>query len=132
MQNGRGPRELVLLLRLEVTAMFDLSFSKFLAPKLARWLYVASICWAAIVLLGLGGCALASALDAQTELNALVVTGSPLPELSSATLRRNLSVLALVASPLPALVTVMVGRLVAEVVVAFFAATEALTRTQGR
>lgn len=106
--------------------LFDLSFSRFVVPSLVRWLYVACLVWAGLVLVATLGFSIATLLSAQTEINALVMTGSTVPELVTATTQRNLAILGALAAPFIALCLVVGGRIAAELTIVLFLIAESL------
>lgn len=111
-------------------ALFDLSFSRFVVPSLVRWLYVACICWAVVVLIAVLGFSIAAGFAAQTEINALVMTGSTVPELLAATTQRNAAILGGLAAPFISLAIVVGGRIAAELTIVLFSIAESLNRNR--
>jgi hypothetical protein len=106
--------------------LFDFSFTRFITLRVARVFYAVALggsflAFVALVLAGLSGW-----IDAQNQINALLVTASPVYELQRASTQRSLSILMLVAAPFAAAGSALLSRLVAEFVVVVFSIAESL------
>jgi hypothetical protein len=58
-------------------ALFDLSFSRFVVPRLVRWLYLGCLALAALALVGALASAIPAAMSEQIVLDALEISNEP-------------------------------------------------------
>jgi hypothetical protein len=109
-------------------ALFDLSFSRFVVPRLVRWLYLGCLALAALALVGALASAIPAAMSEQIVLDALEASGAPARDIERASTRRNFAIAAAVGAPFLALGLVLVGRVAAEMTVVVFSIAESLRR----
>jgi hypothetical protein len=109
--------------------LFDLSFDRFVVPKLVRLLYAAWLVAAGLLMVGGTVMAVARVFALQSDIDALASMGSELEELSRVTSQRNFALAMVPALPVVAAVMAVAGRISAEMTIVVFSIAESLKRS---